>query len=81
MTLDEIIQRMRDGERLRWIANEELHGDETYNPGRRNLWIGKTMVRPEVVAAEVIDDKRVRELPGNEKNDQPYIDYELVEGM
>ncbi len=78
MTVDDVIRRMENGEPLRWISKGEVDRQREGNNGTREFWIGGTLIRPAYLVFAVMCDPRVRELPGNEYNDQPYVDYELV---
>ena len=79
MTISDIIRRMEAGEKLRWVLKSEvdrLSGNPD-DVDTRELWIGRDRV-PHRTALDVFGDLRIQELPGNEKNDQEVIDYELI---
>jgi hypothetical protein len=78
-TVNDVIERMRKGDKLRWVSRSELANTPTEAMGdRRDLYIGNTRIYDSGLGGDVICDPRIREIPGNEKNDQPFIDYELV---
>lgn len=75
MTVNEVISRMEAGEKLRMVALDELHDNA---PSYRRMFIGRSLVMPETTVFDVMFHPRIRQLPGNKRNDQPYIDYELI---
>jgi len=77
MTIQEIVERMEAGEKLRWIADSELTGEEDEDCDQRRLYIGGDAV-PEKLHVDVMRCSAIRELPGNEDNQAAYIDFELV---
>ena len=78
MTIRDIIRRMEGGEKLRWVLKSEVDrfSGNPDHVNTRELWIGRDLV-PDGTALDIIGHSRIRELPGNEKNDQEFIDYEL----
>jgi len=77
--IDKIIERMRNGEPLRWILKSSVN---RLRPGCidcRELWIGKDLV-DDKIGPWLIVDPRIRVIEVNDPSNQAeFIDYELIE--
>ena len=76
--IDKIIERMRNGEPLRWVLKSAVGRHKPGTVNCRELWIGSTLI-DDSIGLDLIADPRIRVAEQDDPNNRAeFIDYELV---